>query len=70
MTERSLRAPVYPMAKVALTLAAFALALASSGCSRSAEEKAAGTHPETIDAAKALAASRGVPVFIDFYSPT
>ena len=70
MTERSLRPQVCPMAKLALILAAFALALASSGCSRSAEQKDAAAHPETLDAAKALAASRGVPVLIDFYSPT
>ena len=70
MTERPLRVPVYPMAKLALTLAAFALVLASSACSRMSEQKSAAVHPETMDAAKALAASRGVPVFIDFYSPT
>jgi hypothetical protein len=70
MTERVLRPSAYPMAKLALTFAAIALALASSGCSRSAEQKTAHAHPDTMDAAKALAASRGVPVLIDFYSPT
>jgi len=29
-----------------------------------------GGHPETFEAAKALAAQRGVPMLVDFYSPT
>ena len=70
MTERFLPSSAPPMAKLAPALAALALAFASSGCSRSAEQKSAASHPETFDTAKTLAASRGIPILIDFYSPT
>ena len=48
--------------------ALLALALVASGCSGGGHAPAA--HPETFEAAKALAASRNVPILVDFFSPT
>ena len=41
---------------------------AASDASSAAEPLA--HHPETFDAARALAARRNVPLLVDFYSPT
>ena len=51
----------------AIGLTAFAIAL-GSGCTR--REPAPADHPQTFEAAQALAASRGAPVLVDFFSPT
>jgi hypothetical protein len=56
-----------PLLAVSLVLA-LALAL-TAGCAGRGDHAAAG-HPETFDAAKALAAKRQVPLLVDFYSPT
>ena len=53
---------------LALGIAALAITALVIGCGRG--ERAAGKHPETFEAAKALAAKRQVPVLVDFYSPT
>ena len=51
-----------------LGAAALAATFLAIGCSRS--DRAAAKHPETLEAAKALALERHAPILVDFYSPT
>ena len=63
------------------TGALLALLMAGVGCTGKPAQEAApageaarasheAAHPETFEAAKALATQRGVPLLVDFYSPT
>jgi len=72
-----MRIAVTPSAAAAF--AAASLALLASACSGgppaetappAGERSAAHGHPESFDAAKALAAGNRTPLLVDFYSPT
>ena len=51
-----------------LGAAALGVTFLAIGCGRN--ERAAAKHPESFEAAKALALERHVPILVDFYSPT